>query len=43
VIACCTALTVIFLNIAVYDVADLRDNVEILRVKQLFPLYQASR
>ena len=41
VIACCTALTLIFLNIAVYDIADLRDNVEILRVKQLFPLYQA--
>ena len=41
VIACSTVLALIFLNIAVYDIADLRDDVEILRVKQLFPLYQA--
>jgi len=41
VIACSTVLALICLNIAVYDIADLRDNVEILRVKQLLPLYQA--
>ncbi len=37
----CAVLTPILLNIAVYDIADLRGNVEVLRVKQLFPLYQA--
>ena len=37
----CAVLTLILLNFAVYDVADLRGNVEVLRVKQLLPLYQA--
>ena len=37
----CAVLVLILLNIGVYDVADLRGNIEVLRVKQLFPLYQA--
>jgi hypothetical protein len=37
----CAVLALILLNVAVYDVADLRGDIEVLRVKQFFPLYQA--
>ncbi len=36
----CAVFALILLNIATYDIADLRDNVEVLRVKQILPLYQ---